>query len=281
MSQVELDPRNQEAIQAALEGLWEKAATLNAALFEDYPDDIDVLNRLAKAYTELGQINKAHSTYTKVLEVDAYNPIAMKNLERLSTLRGSSKAKETNSKPIDPDVFLEEPGKTKTVEATDLAMTKVLVGLQVGDSVELSLTKDGVSVISEDSHRLGKLTNPWGEEIASAIRLGSTFSAVVKSVQVNRDQSKTQLSVFIRETQRSKKLANPSFPIENNFTPYVRESTLSYLKNEEPVSETAEEAEQGDVEDLPDRRQESPQEEEEIHHQPTNVIEDEEDFTDR
>ncbi len=254
MSQVELDQRNQEAIQAALDGHWDKASTINAELSEDYPEDIDVLNRLAKAYTELGQINKAGQTYSKVLEIDPYNPIAVRNQERLSTLRGSVKHAETNVKPINPEIFLEEPGKTKTVDVRDLAMPKVLVELRVGDNIELKANKTDVSVVSSSGQRLGKLDDSWGQEIAQAAGLGSSFSAIVKSVNVSKSPQNSSLSVFVKETTHSKKLANPIFPIDSNFTPYVRENTLSYLKNEndEPVvTETTDETEELPVEDIP------------------------------
>src|SRR3989344_1767437 len=117
-NQSELDPRYQEAIEAALAGNWNKAVELNDALYEEYPEDITILNRLGHAYTELGQVNKASSTYKKVLEIDPYNPIATRNIDKLSTLRGSS-FKPKEARVIDPDMFLEEPGKTRAIDLAD------------------------------------------------------------------------------------------------------------------------------------------------------------------
>ena len=145
-NQSELDPRYQEAIEAALLGNWDKAIELNNALYEEYPEDITILNRLGHAYSELGQVNKASSTYKKVLEIDPYNPIATRNIEKLSTLRGSS-IKPKEAKALDPDMFLEEPGKTKAIELVDLAMPKVLIQLRVGDNVELKATKNEITVV--------------------------------------------------------------------------------------------------------------------------------------
>ena len=280
MSQSELDPRNQEAIQAALEGDWDKAVTLNTLLTEEYPEDSDILNRLGKAFSELGQVNKAKATFEKVLEDDPYNPIAIKNLERLSTLRGADiKPKEQGSKPLSADMFIEELGKTKTVEVFDLAMPKILIHLRIGDSVKLANTKDSVSVISEDDHRLGKLNPFWGKEIAQAIDLKSEFKAVVKAVTVGKDQRTSSLSIFVRETKHSSKLAHPVFPIENNnFTPFVREETLSYLKDDETKTENTDVAEDAEIEDIPLDENGNPTEEEN-NHPVLDVIEDEEDFS--
>lgn len=277
-NQSELDPRYQEAIDSALAGDWSKAVDLNIALFEEYPEDINILNRLAHAYAELGQVNKSSSTYKKVLEIDQYNPIARRNLEKLSTLRGFDiKPKET--KAIDPDVFLEEPGKTKAVLVTDLAMPKVLIHLRVGDTVILKAAKTEVTVLSEDNKRLGKLEGTWGKEIAQAISLGSVFSAIVKATKVGKAPKDSSLFIFVRETKRSKKLAHPTFPVDTNFTPYVKEETLSYIKETEP-HDTEEETEQVD-EGKADTEEETPDEvpSEAAEFVPTpDLVEDEEEF---
>src|SRR3989344_5983366 len=120
-NQSEMDPRFQNAIQAALIGAWDKAIALNVALYEDYPEDINILNRLGYAYSEVGQVNKANATYKKVLEIDPYNPIAKRNMDKLSTLRGSG-VKPKEAKAITPDIFLEEPGKTKPIDLPDLVL---------------------------------------------------------------------------------------------------------------------------------------------------------------
>ncbi len=279
-TQSDLDPRNQEAIQSALEGAWEKAVTLNLQLVEEFPEDTEILNRLGKAYSELGQVNKAKATFEKVLETDPYNPIALKNIDRLSTLRGSTiKSKEQTTKPLNPDMFIEEPGKTETIEVFDLAMPRVLIQLRVGDAIKLNANKDAISVISDDDRRLGKLDPYWGAEISQAIALGSEFEAIVKAIKVGKDEKNSSLTVFVRETKHSSKLAHPVFPFESNFTPFVREETISYLKDEEPVqTETSDGIEGVDVEDIPlDDHSEHP--EEEANHPQIEAIEDEEDFS--
>ena len=276
-NQSEMDPRFQNAIQAALIGAWDKAIALNVALYEDYPEDINILNRLGYAYSEVGQVNKANATYKKVLEIDPYNPIAKRNMDKLSTLRGSG-VKPKEAKAINPDIFLEEPGKTKTIDLTDLAMPKVLILLRVGDKVESTATKTEVTIVSEDGKRLGKLQPEWGKEIAQAIALGSSFSGIIKSVKIGKDPKDSTLSVFLRETKHSKKLAHPIFPVDKNFTPYVREETLSHLNEtgQTPVESPEE------TNELPQEEEKSPAEEvpqEAAEFVPTpDLIEDEEEF---
>jgi len=281
-NQTELDPRNQEAIESALQNNWEKAILLNKELLKDYPEDVNVLNRLGHAYAELGQVNKASSTYKQILEIDPYNDLAKRNLERLSTLRRTNlKAKEDKT-PLDPDAFIEEPGKTKTISVVDLAMTKVLITLRIGDSVILSPSKKTVSVISENNLRLGKLEPYWGEQIAAAIALGSRFNAIVKAIKVGKDSQTSTLSIFVREIKRSPKLAHPIFPIDNNnFTPFVREETLNYIKEQDAsLVETTDGTEEIPLEDLPTEEEETTEPPPiEIDEPLPKNIEDEEDFS--
>ena len=61
-----------KAIQAMLLGDWKNAASLNKTLIKENPKDIDALNRLAYAFTILGKIQNAKSTYKKVLKIVHY-----------------------------------------------------------------------------------------------------------------------------------------------------------------------------------------------------------------
>ena len=72
-----------QAIQTALEGNWQEAIAINKSLVQENPEDMDALNRLALAYTIMGKLKEAKSTYQKVLDLDPLNPIALRNLKKL------------------------------------------------------------------------------------------------------------------------------------------------------------------------------------------------------
>src|SRR3989338_4300800 len=102
---------SENAIQAALRGKWTEAVDLNAAILRENPNELEALNRLARAYAELGEIAKADSTYRKVLVLDKYNPIAIKNLKRLKAKRPKSEGIVSQSNQTTPPIsanFLEE-----------------------------------------------------------------------------------------------------------------------------------------------------------------------------
>jgi len=106
-----MDLKNQ-AIRTALTGNWDGAIQLNKAILETNPQDIDSLNRLAFAYSELGQIKEAKNTYQKVLLIDSNNPIAFKNLKRLANVENhNGQITPSIKSPLLTNAFLEETGK--------------------------------------------------------------------------------------------------------------------------------------------------------------------------
>jgi len=49
----------QKAIAAAVKANWKDAIDLNKQILKDDPKDVDALNRLARAFSEMGEIIKA------------------------------------------------------------------------------------------------------------------------------------------------------------------------------------------------------------------------------
>jgi len=69
---------SKEAITLALQGQWKEAVAINLSLIEKFPSDVEALNRLGRAYMELGEYKDAEAAYRKTLAVDQYNGIAQK-----------------------------------------------------------------------------------------------------------------------------------------------------------------------------------------------------------
>ena len=96
--------RTAEAIRLAVEGNWKAAAATNESILKDFSQDVDAANRLGKAYSELNRARKAIKAYELALEIDKFNQIARRNLERLQNTPATSgkdkklKAKNTTTK---------------------------------------------------------------------------------------------------------------------------------------------------------------------------------------
>ena len=91
--------RTAEAIRLAVEGNWKAAAATNESILKDFSQDVDAANRLGKAYSELNKARKAIKAYELALEIDKFNQIARRNLERLqNTPVTSGKGKKLKAK---------------------------------------------------------------------------------------------------------------------------------------------------------------------------------------
>ena len=198
----------EQAIKAALAQNWSKALEINKKILKDSPKNIAALNRLGRAYWEMGKIEQAQQTYKKVLSLDRFNPIANKNLKRLTKSAKIKKIFEgKNASPRLGEIFLEEPGKTKIVKLVRLTSPSVLAQLNNADLVTLKAKKRTISVLSAKGNYLGTIPEDLSTRLIKFIKGGNQYQAFVKSV----DHQK--LEILIREVSRAKKFFNtPSFP---------------------------------------------------------------------
>lgn len=73
----------EKAITLANEGRWYEAVEANKKIIKMFPTDLDTLKRLGKAQMELQRHMSAKEAYSRVLEIDPYDPIAQKVLKEL------------------------------------------------------------------------------------------------------------------------------------------------------------------------------------------------------
>lgn len=193
-----------QAIQTALMGDWNNAITLNQSLLEENPDDIDTLNRLAFAYSSIGNIKEAKSLYQKVLGLDNQNPIALRNLKRLND-GGASKLTTAPPSQVS-NLFIEEPGKTKVIELLNVADKKVITPLRSGEMLQLVIKRMKIFVLDQEKQYIGMLPDDIGRRLIRFMNGGNQYEAYIKSVDNNK------VTIFARETKRTSKFKNqPSF----------------------------------------------------------------------
>ena len=196
----------QQAIKAALTGDWEKARDLNSSIVKDEPDNTDALNRLARAYAELGNLDKARQTAQKSLDLDPFNQIAKNALEKWKDLKVSSKQ---TKKASSAQVFLEEPGRTKIVKLMNIGSPDVLAQLDAGDEVTLNTHGHLVSVCTDEGTYVGKLSDVLSSHLKNLISHGNEYASYIKS------SNSKEVKIIIRETKRAPKLKDiPSFTKE-------------------------------------------------------------------
>lgn len=196
-------PLKNQAIQIALTGDWEHAILLNEELLRDDPKDIDTLNRLAFAYTALGKLKEAKDTYQKVLDIDSANPIAQKNLKKLTNI---SATQINIPKSISTNMFLEESGKTKIVTLVNTAPAQVLRTLQVGQTVHLCIKRLKIFVQDEHKTFIGMLPDDLSNRLIKFMEGGNEYEAYIKAAEG------LSVVIFLKESKRAAKFKNqPTF----------------------------------------------------------------------
>jgi len=214
-------PLTAQAIKCALCQNWKEAIRLNLELLRQNEENIEALNRLAYAYLKTGNLPSSKSTYKKVLKINKYNPIAIKNLKWLSNLTKHDIHQDPSVSPT-PTIFLEEPGKTKIVILIDPAAARVLC----------NIASDGQDVY------IGALPDDLSHRLTRFINTGNTYEAYIKNVERNN------VSVFIREMKRGKKFGHlPSFSVYNNLTSRTNSFSSDREDPEVPKGDETETAE--------------------------------------
>lgn len=229
----------QKAVSLALQRKWDEAIEVNLTILKENPTDTEALNRLARAYSELGDIGKARSTAEKVMEIDPVNPIAQKCLERW---KSAGKVKKDNGQSYSVDAFLEEPGKTKLVTLFHTGDASAFANLDPGEEVKLVPFSHRVSVIAYDGRYIGRLPDDLAARLRTLLKSGNKYQTLIKSIEPKN------VTVFIRETERSEKSKDiASFPPEK--IDYVSFTPPELVHTDQPidVGEDLEDAEGSEI----------------------------------
>lgn len=235
---------HQQAIDAALDSKWEEALKINKKIIKADPENVDALNRQARAYMEFGKAALARKYYSEALKYDPYNPIALKNLKIMK----SFKANKANGQVfipncngngrLSPSLFLQEPGKTKMVNLSKVAEPQKLSQAFCGMKVGMAIKNRKITIVDLNGNYLGVLPDDVSHHLLRLFKGGNKYELFVKSIRVN------SLAVIIKETFRSKKFKNqPSF-LENSESA-VTTNIITSLNggNDDETEETEEEQE--------------------------------------
>jgi len=238
-----IKPRAQyvdEAIELALASKWAEAVQLNRNIMDRFGPDEDTLNRLGKAFTELGQLDDAIEAYQGTLKINPVNPIAQKNLGKLQALRGGQPVPTSKAK-VDVDAFIAETGKTALTALhvhTDGDPCSKVSG---GDPVKLMVAGDTMTVETARGVNLGHLEHALGRRLIKFLEGGNRYSGAVATCDGGA------IKIIIRETYQDPKFfGRPSFPIKKGreeFRPYAKESLITRGDVEESEEDAEEPAE--------------------------------------
>jgi len=210
--------RSKQAINLAMQGRWREAIAINQEIIDNFPNDVEAYNRLGRAYMELGMYSEAKEAYGRTMELDPYNTIAKKNLQRLSHLGEALVSSEGDSHKAEPHHFIEEVGKAGVVELYGLAPKEIVARMATGDRVYLKT--DGSSLIVENSRGeyLGQVDPKHGQRLIRLMEGGNEYTAAIVS------SAEDKVTVIIREVYQ-----HPSQAGELSFPPRVFRGPRPYV----------------------------------------------------
>lgn len=225
-----------QAVALAMEGCWQEALEANKAILSICPQDVEALNRLGKALSELGRHSEAREAFQTALNACPTNAIARKNLERLSYLKDDSAGPRHRERVV-PQLFIEDSGKSTVTSLTKVAPSHMLAKVAAADPVTLKLHDRTVIVETLGEERLGEIEPRLTLRLTRLINGGNRYTAAVKSVGENA------ATIIIREAYQAPALAGVvSFPCKSN-------GSQRFLPYEEMTIETKDELQEGEVPD--------------------------------
>ncbi len=222
-----------EAVDAAINFDWKVAIEINKKIIGIDKKNLAAILRVGFAYLQMQKFDEAKKYYRKVLKIQTNNNVAKENLERIKVLEIKS-TKRTKKSPIylDPSLFLEVPGKTKSVVLVNLGQKNILAQLSVGQEIYLIIKKRKVEVRTKDKEYVGSLPDDLSRRLLLFLKAKSIYSVFIKEASLNR------ITVFIREEKKGKKVQQYlSFP--HNIQDKMAD-VYSEKENEEEGEETAE-----------------------------------------
>jgi len=147
---------------------------------------LEAYNRLGRAYVELGAYHDAEAAYRKTLEIDKYNAIAQKNLQKLSYLKKTKVTGEANTHKLEPQQFIEEIGKAGVVQLINLGKPAVIARAVSGDALSLKIDDNKLVVENKLGEYLGIVEPRHGQRLVRLMNGGNKYSAAIVSATEKR-----------------------------------------------------------------------------------------------
>lgn len=212
------------AIKQAQTSEWEEAILTNKNILNLFPGEIEAYNRLGKAYSELGQYGEARESYKQTLAYNPKNTIARKNLDRLALLEESPVQTHAGSGRIDPQLFIDEAGKTGVTELVNPATGSILARVAVGDKVQLYQIGHTILVRNGAGDDLGQLEPRLANRLINFMEGGNRYAAAILAV----DSSQVRL-IIREEYQHPSMFGKVSFPSQgggDTIRAYIKDSII-------------------------------------------------------
>ena len=228
--------KSRKAIALALEGNWQDAVEVNRQILEHFPEDVEALNRLGKAFLELGSYADARAAFENATRLSPHNTIGKRNLDRLAHLQDSAPPPKLG-RVVTPQLFIEESGKAGITLLRRPAPRSLLAKVASGDEVRLEVRDHTLMVENQQGEYLGQVEPKIGMRLVRLMNGGNRYDAAVLSV------NRQDISVIIWEAYRHPSLDHVcSFPTRSKEESRLhwRDALLRYDVDSEPEEDDEE-----------------------------------------
>lgn len=209
-NKVNLELLEQQAVNSAIKNQWQEAIDYNLQILKIDKKNIDAYLRLAFAYFQSNQIKKAEEVYLKLKKLQPNNPLVQKQLEKIKILKEKN-IKKISQSNLDPSIFVNVPGKTKTVFLVNPGQKDVLASLQIGQEVYLNVKKRKIEVRNDKKEYIGSLPDDISKRLIIFIKAQSEYQCFIKETDLRK------VIVFLKEVKKGKKISRyTSFPVNKN-----------------------------------------------------------------
>lgn len=204
----DIDFLEKNAVDAAINIHWADAIRLNLEIEKIDSTNISALLRLGFAYLHINKPKDAKKYYRKALKIQPHNTVALENLEKLKIIETKGFKKTSHNKKLfNPTLFIELPGKTRTITLVNHGQKNSLARITAGQEVELKIKKRRVEIRTLENDYIGSLPDDISKRLAFLIRAKCLYSAHIKEAGLNH------ITVFIKEEKKGKQaMSLVSFP---------------------------------------------------------------------
>jgi len=233
-----------QAVAAALDADWARAADLNAKILEAAPDDVEARNRLGRAFIEQGKLEEAKASFAEVLKAEPYNSIAIRGTQRTSQLLEHKAKSVTTKTKTQPRLFIEDMGKTGILRLINPAPPYILARYSTGSECELREQEGLLAVHASDGELLGFLEPKVGRRLIDLIRTGNQYVAAM----VSNDQANARVAIreVFQSAENASRISFPGHhrPAETKERAYIKGNFFRFGRDADEDAEETEEVEE-------------------------------------
>jgi tetratricopeptide (TPR) repeat protein len=230
-----------QAIAAALDSDWQRAADLNKQILDVSAEDVEARNRYGRALLELGKLDEARAAYQEVLKAFPHDPIALRQIARIATLGEDKRKADSTRSKTQTRLFIEDMGKTGILRLVNPAPPNVIARYSPGAEAELREQEGLLAVTARDGALLGFLEPKVGRRLIELIRAGNEYVVAI----VTNDQANPRVAVreVLQSPENAHRISFPGHhrPVETKERAYIKGTFFRYGSGELEAEEEEEE----------------------------------------